>query len=55
VATYARCGGILINHFVANLPRNLRVKYFENPLRFDRIVAMSLGSRLLVHPLYNGI
>ena len=27
-ATYARCGGILSNHFTANLLENLTVKQF---------------------------
>ena len=39
VATYARSGGIVNNHFTANLPRYLPVKTFLNRLRFDRIMA----------------
>jgi len=41
VATYARRGGIVNNHFTANLTKNLPVKKIESWLRFDRIMAMS--------------
>jgi len=51
VTIYARCGGTFNNHFTANLAQNLRVKKIANRLRFDRIMATSLGSRLLAHPL----
>jgi len=39
VATYARC------HLTANLLKNFPVKNFVNPLRFDRIMVMSLWPR----------
>jgi len=51
VATYAMSGGIFSNHFTANLPRNLPVNFFfENRLRFDEIMAMSLWSRFFGPP-----
>ena len=50
VATYARCGGIYDIHFTANLPRNLPAKNFLNRLRFDRIIVMSLWSRVFGPP-----
>jgi len=50
VATYARCGGIYNIHLTANLPRNLTV-IFENRLRIDRIMVMSLWPRFLAHPV----
>jgi len=50
VATYARCGGIYDIHFTANLPRNLPAKNVLNRLRFDRIIVMSLWSRVFGPP-----
>jgi len=50
-ATYVSCGGIFISHFTANLPRTLVVKKFWKTLRFDRIMAMSLWSHFLAHPV----
>jgi len=52
VATHARCDGISSDTFTANLSRNLRRENFENRLRFDRIMAMSLCSHFLVHHAY---
>jgi len=45
VATYARCGRIFNNHFTTNLLKNLQIIYFENRLRFDRIMTMRLLHR----------
>jgi len=41
-------------HFTANLLKNLAVKKIEDRLRFDRIMAMSLGLGVsfLAHPVY---
>ena len=54
VATHARCGGIFNQHLTTNLPKNLPVKKILNPLRFDRIVIMSLWPRFLAHPIGGG-
>ena len=48
-ATYARCSGTFNIHLTANLPRNLPAK-FSNRLRFDRIMVMSLWSRIFGAP-----
>jgi len=51
VATYARSGWILIDQYTANLPRNRPVKFFfENRLRFDGIMAVSLWPRCFGPP-----
>jgi len=55
VATQARCGGISYPfNCKSNLLKNLPVKFF-NPLRFDRIMAMSLypflGGRKGIRPV----
>ena len=42
VATYARCGGIFNILLTTNLPKNLPVNFFQNRLRFDRIMVTSL-------------
>ena len=42
MATYARCGGIFNNRFIANLPENPPVKEFGKS--FDRDIAMSMVS-----------
>jgi len=41
-------------NFTANLLKNLAVKKIEDRLRFDRIMAMSLGLGVsfLAHPVY---
>jgi len=44
-------GGIFNNQFTANLPRNLPVKKMKNRYRFDRIMAMSLWTHCLAHPV----
>jgi len=45
VATYARCGGIFNNNFIANFLENLSVKKnFKNRLRFNWVTATSLES-----------
>ena len=36
------CGGMLNNHLTANLQENLPVKEFDNRLKFDRNMAMTL-------------
>ena len=52
VATYARCGRIFNMHLIANLPRNFPVKKScKSVKRFDRIMAVSLWSRFLAHPV----
>jgi len=47
VAAFTKCGGIINNHFAANLLENLQVKKFENQSRFERIMTMSLMSSFL--------
>ena len=50
MATYARCDGIFVNHFTADLLENQPVKFctffvnFENLLRLDRVDTMSIVS-----------
>jgi len=49
VATYAWCGGIFRNHFIADFLENLPLKFF-NQLRFDRVtvefgVCLFIGTR----------
>ena len=49
VATYATCGGIFRNHFIADFLENLPLKFF-NQLRFDRVtvefgVCLFIGTR----------
>jgi len=51
VATHARCGGMFNIRATANLPRNLPVKKFVNPLRTDRLMVMSLWPCFLAHPV----
>jgi len=46
--------GFLLTPTTANLPRNLAVKHFENWLRFDRIIDLSLWP-FLTHPLYSRV
>jgi len=51
VATYARCCGILNNYFTANFLQNAAVKFFENWLRIDGNMVMSLVCSFLAHPV----
>ena len=44
--------GIFNNHFTANSLKNLPMEKFESRLRFDRIMAMSLGVSFLAYPVY---
>jgi len=44
VATHIGCSGIFNKYFAANLLDNLTVKNHENPLRINRLAAMSLVS-----------
>ena len=48
--TYARCGGILNNHFTANLLEIFQWENFEYRLKFDRNMATSLVCSFLAHP-----
>jgi len=41
VATRLRCGVVVMHHFAANLSLSLTMN-FANPLRFDKVTAMSL-------------
>jgi len=43
----ARNGGIFNNHFTANLRRNNPAIKIENPIRFNRTMAMNLGVSFL--------
>jgi len=52
VATYARCGRSFNNHFTANLLKNLSGNFFENRLRFDRIMTMRLLRRFLAYRVF---
>ena len=52
VATYLRCGGGFYSKINTGLLPSLPVKKIKSRLIFDRIVAMSLGYRLLVHPVH---
>jgi len=47
VATYARCGGILKNPLYYKVNNPPVKEYFENRLRFDRNMAMSLACSFL--------
>jgi len=46
--TYAR---IFNNGFAANLPKNLPAKSLVNRLKFDQIMAMSVGVSFFAHPV----
>ena len=45
-------GKLQLDHLTAILLRNIPVKFFNNRLRFDRIMVMSLWPRFLAHPVY---
>jgi len=42
VATRLRCGGILYNDFIANLPLTLQLKEFENRSTFGEVTDKSI-------------
>jgi len=44
--------GFLINFYCKFTKESFSVQYFENRLRFERIMAMSLWPRFLAHPVY---
>ena len=52
VATYARCGGIYNNHFIANFVENLPVEFFLNRLMFDEVIPIRLVSSFLRDTVY---
>jgi len=46
---HMQSGGIFNNQLTANLPSNLSMKKYDNPLKFDREFVASL----LANPVYN--
>ena len=49
---YAKCGGILNIHLIANLLRNLPVKIFLIDYVLTESMVVSLWPRFLAHPVY---
>ena len=47
-----RCGGKYYIGFVDNLILFRMIKNFENPLRFDKVVVVSLVAYFLAHPVH---
>ena len=54
-ATYWRYGGKYYMSFIVNLLGFPAVKEFENPLRINKVIAMSLVGSFSGHPVYTQV
>ena len=52
VATYVRCGGMSIKHYIANFLMSLSVKKFQNRLRLEKVIAKNLVASFLGHGVH---
>jgi len=49
VATRVRCGGIYNNNFIADIIGNMTLNFFENRLRFDKVMSPVSVSLFMGH------